>query len=579
MRAGPSPAGERTAFVGVVTVASAGVALWSAGEFGGWLCYGHWPPNHVSVAPILALAVLRHPAEPALAWSARARALLPPTWLLYALAALVLALGASLTVAVIASLQSLRNGGPLGEGVSGHGGRRPRPSGVGWARRRDLALLRVGGPGPGRLVLGRHPGIRRNRVWSLLATEARASVIVLGPSQSGKTSGLAVPAILEWNGPVLATSVKTDLVRDTLPWRQHQGRAWVYDPTLSTGLPASNWSPLGRCRDWQSARQVAAWLCGSARPRAGTMADDDFWYGAAAKLLAPHLLAAATGGRTIADVVRWIDAQDEEEVAILLEGAGVEEATRAAAASWARDDRTRSSIYTTAEMVLEAFADPTVAASACTCDIQASRLLEGGSTSLYICAPSHEQDRLRPVFATLVHEVLTAAFDLAGRAGRPLDPPLLVVLDEAANIAPLRDLDVLASTAASHGVQLLTVWQDLAQIQARYGDRHATVVNNHRAKLLLSGVSDPATLEYASRLLGEGVVGDASTTIDASGARSTTRAGRERRLLTDAELRRIKTNEAVLVYGHLRPARLQLRPWFRDATLRRRVRDPNPTGS
>jgi hypothetical protein len=68
-----------------------------------------------------------------------------------------------------------------------------------------------------------------------------------------------------------------------------------------------------------------------------------------------------------------------------------------------------------------------------------------------------------------------------------------VVLDEAANIAPLRDLDTLASTAAGQGIQLVSVFQDLAQISARYGERAATVVNNHRAKVLLSGISDPPT--------------------------------------------------------------------------------------
>ena len=36
------------------------------------------------------------------------------------------------------------------------------------------------------------------------------------------------------------------------------------------------------------------------------------------------------------------------------------------------------------------------------------------------------------------------------------------MLDEAGNIAPLRDLPGYASTARSHGISLVTVWQDLA---------------------------------------------------------------------------------------------------------------------
>ena len=60
--------------------------------------------------------------------------------------------------------------------------------------------------------------------------------------------------------------------------------------------------------------------------------------------------------------------------------------------------------------------------------------------------------------------------------GTPLDPPLLLVLDECANIAPLRDLATLASTGAGQGIQLISVFQDMAQIYAVYGRDHARKV-------------------------------------------------------------------------------------------------------
>jgi len=352
---------------------------------------------------------------------------------------------------------------------------------------------------------------------------------------------------------VLATSVKRDLVRDTIRARQARGPTWVYDPTGSTGLRSTTWSPLTACTSWQGARRTAAWLCSGARANPGAGGgDEDFWYAAAGKLLAPYLLAAALNGQDTGRLVRWIDTQEEREVAALL--AGHPAALSAATASWQRDERTRSSVFTTAEMVLEAFADPSVLASAASPTFDAGQLLDGSRATLYVCAPGHEQDRLRPVFATLLHTVMTAAYDAGD-----LDPPLLVVLDEAANIAPLRDLDSIASTAAGHGIQLVTVWQDLAQLRARYGERASTVVNNHRAKLVLSGISDPATLDYASRLIGDADIDDASLTIDAAGGRSTTRSRRERRLAPGAELRRIRPGHGVLVYGHLPPARVTLR--------------------
>ena len=187
--------------------------------------------------------------------------------------------------------------------------------------------------------------------------------------------------------------------------------------------------------------------------------------------------------------------------------------------------------------------------------------LLAGSNTLYLCAPAHDQRRLTPLFVAVIRQIVEHVYDRVARTGRPLDPPLLVVLDEAANIAPLTDLDALAATAAGHGVQLVTVWHDLAQITARFGPRATTVVNNHRAKLFLSGISDPSTLDYASHLIGEELVHLPAVTHGARNPSSTTYSPSQRKLAPPDSLRRIAPGEGVLVYGALPPARLHLRSW------------------
>ena len=62
-------------------------------------------------------------------------------------------------------------------------------------------------------------------------------MIVIAPSRSLKTTGLAISAILEWDGPVLATSVKTDLLQDTIDRRRDLGDVLVFDPTEATCPP------------------------------------------------------------------------------------------------------------------------------------------------------------------------------------------------------------------------------------------------------------------------------------------------------------------------------------------------------
>jgi len=434
------------------------------------------------------------------------------------------------------------------------------PRAARWARPADLADLEIGASGPppsGRLVLGR---VGRR----LVAAERSQSVIVFGPTQSHKTSGLAVPAILAWDGPVVAASVKGDLLEHTISHRRKVGDVHCFDPTGSTGQPAVAWSPLPASRTWPGARRAAATLTEVGRSQVGGMSDGDFWYATASRLLAPLLFAAATAGRDMADVIHWVETGVEDEVLDLLLRAGVPEAVDAARSAFAKEERQRSSIVTTLETLLEPFGG---AAPHGAPQFDPAALLAGAGT-LYLCAPAHDQRRLTPLFVGVLRSVLDHAYDRVARTGRPLDPPLLVVLDEAANIAPLPDLDALAATAAGHGVQLVTVWHDLAQITARFGPRATTVVNNHRAKVFLSGISDPGTLDYASHLIGDEEVHLPATTSSARSGGSTTRSPATRRLAPPDALRRIPPGQGVLVYRDLAPARLALRTWFTDPWLR-----------
>lgn len=526
---------------------SIGVIVWGAGEVAGFLSSGKWPGVSLSQMGRVVVRITQTPRDPAHAWPRGVRSMMPGPVLFYGVFICFVVGGALLGVTGWRTFRRF-----LGDPAS--------VSGSKWARLADLHSLIVSGPSRGRLILGR---VGRK----LIAAEQRQSVIVLGPTQSMKTTGFAIPSILEWEGPVLATSVKTDLVRDTIASRSQRGDVWIYDPTSSTEHQTSGWSPLEMCRDWRGAQRTAMWLAGASRTNGSGLSDADFWYAASAKLLGPHLFAAATSDRTMADVVRWVNTQEEKEVREALMAAGTAEAIDAATASWKREPRQRSSVYTTVETVLAAYEDPVVAHSAMTCAISPEVLLDGSERTLYVVAPSHEQRRLRPLFETLLQSVINHAFEHSSRSGRPLDPPLLVVLDEAANIAPLRDLDTLASTAASHGIQLVSVFQDLAQISTRYGERAQTVVNNHRAKIVLSGISDTQTLEYASRLLGDEEVMQSSVTRGAYGSRSTTESMAMRSIAPANVLRSIRPGEGVLVYGHLPAARIRLRPWFREKSL------------
>ena len=424
----------------------------------------------------------------------------------------------------------------------------------GWATRRDLAPLLVREATGDRVVLG----LTGRRV---VAAERLQSVLVVGPSQSGKTTGLAIPALADWQGPVLATSVKTDLVRETMAARSARGEVAVFDPTSVSGLETRSWSPLSEAMTWAGARRAADSLCSVGRKASG-IEDASYWHAAAERLLAPLLRAAAVVNGSMADVVRWLDEEAVNEPILALELAEERDAARVAKSCASMEERQRSSVYSTAQTILAAYGDPDVVASERRgSPISPGWLLGGGERprTLYCCAPARDQARLSPVFVALIRQVVDTAFDTAARDGRPLDPPLLLVLDEAANIAPIGDMDQILATAAGHGVSLVTVWQDLAQIEARYGERWATIVNNHRAKAICPGVADPRTLELLSSLIGDIEVAQRSTSRAGDGSWSESESAWRVPIAPAGWIRRMPPRHVLVVYGGMPPALVRMR--------------------
>jgi len=470
-------------------------------------------------------------------------------------------------------LRSIRPRPPGGAGrapAGGAGHRRPggreawAPTGAALARLQAKTTTDTN-----RIPLG-HTSSRRPLARRRLACEPFHSLAVIGPSQSGKTVSTVIPAILSWPGALIASSVKSDLLDATIAWRRQCGQVRCYDPAGALGQASATWSLVDGCREWRVARQVAerATRCALALPGGG---DGEFWRATAAKLLAPLLLAAAWLDADMAEVIRWVNLQEVHEVMAGLELAACPEAVDSMVAACQRDERQRSSVYTTLETVLEPFADALLAhrPGAARHRVDVDGLL-GGANTLYLCGPTHDQRRYKSILSLLLQQVLDTAMTSANANGGRLAVPLLVVLDEAAHVAAPEDLDALLATASSHGIQLVTVCQDLSQIDARYGSRAGTILNNHRAKLLLSGIGDYRTLEWASQVAGTREVEVLSRTVDPAGAVSTSSTSQPRNVVDPHALRTMGRRHALLVYGALAPVRLTIEPWWKDADLRRR---------
>ncbi len=475
---------------------------------------------------------------------------------------------------------------------------RRRPLGVDarprFAKARDLAPLLVRTAAPGRFIVarfGRH----------LLATEAtpahdekrkvrrgdRGALALIGPSRSGKTTA-AVGGILEWDGPAVLSSVKADLLGATHGWRSSLGKVHVFDPTDSTGLASARWSPVSQAGTFEGAQRAARALCDAA-PRGGVEGGTDFWIAQAEILLSGLLFVAHQSNRDMGKVAGWVLEQDQptdegtSEVRLDLDlamGCGnpvvmadAEKVSQAILAIWQMEERTRSSVYATAQTIVWPWSDLGVAASSRGESIELSWLLEEPNT-IYLCSPIEDQKRLAPAFGGLLNDLIAQAFRQVALTGKPLDPPLLIVVDEAGN-TPLRSLPEYASTLAGIGVLLVTIWQSLAQIETAYGRDADTILTNHLTKVFYAGLSDPASMNYVKQVLGDAEVETSSQSAgERPGSGSTSLATTRDALAPAHVLRQMRPGDALLVHGTLPPAHVRTRPFYRDRDLAARSDHP-----
>ena len=251
---------------------------------------------------------------------------------------------------------------------------------------------------------------------------------------------------------------------------------------------------------------------------------------------------------------------------------GAHAAYDAVSAFEAQADRTRSSIEATAQALLRAYRFARVARSARACEITADRLLDERAT-LYLIGDAKASKLLRPIFLALLSEVVDRAYERAtlgrrqARAARCCCASTRPATSRRCRTSPRSPRRRRATTSS---------WSRSSTTSprraSRYGQQAETVVNSHRARMLLPGVADLETLRYFAGLVGEEEARDQTRTTGAGRHQSRRRRGGAVRCVAPEALRQLPERHALLLYGRLRPAQIRLRMWFDDRRLRRLAR-------
>jgi type IV secretion system protein VirD4 len=361
--------------------------------------------------------------------------------------------------------------------------------------------------------------VGRQRVWSPIED---VTIRVGGP-RTGK-SGEIAGRILDAPGAVIATSTRTDLLELTGPVRSRVGPVWVFNPAALARLESTIvFDPLVGCEDAKTATARATdMVCGADAPDTDTSGDRAFWQGQAIRVLSGLLHAAALGGASMLDLQRWVSCPGDHaaEVQRFLRMSRQESIRVDALQFVTTNDRTRTSITSTIMPALGWLNDPHAGAAAGQTGPQPGPTLIDGEVrvteragfdvaellasrgTVYLLGA--EDSQVAPLVCALTGHIARTARQLASEmlAGR-LDPPLTLVLDEAALICPI-PLDKWTADMGGRNITIHIAVQSRAQLRQRWGDTGAAAIMSNAATLLVfGGGRDADDLSVYSTLAGE----------------------------------------------------------------------------
>ncbi len=408
--------------------------------------------------------------------------------------------------------------------------------------------------------------------------------------RSGKTTTLAVPVTLAAPGPVVLTSNKTEGWKETAALREAETgeRVWTFDPQRIAHTPQDWWwNPLRELRSVAEANRLAGHFV-------ATVEDDrrDIWGPAARELLATLLLAAAVSGGTLLDVYAWLADEATPIPGGLLREHGYDLLARTLRGTQDSPPETRGSVYFTARAATACLRDGQITAwvtpptgnstphrpdnpggtdNPDAAGGVAGPLVEfrpeafpGSRQTLYLLSKD-EGGSAGPLVAALTDRVLRCGVTAAEHRGGRLDPPMVLVLDEAANICRIADLPALYSHLGSRGIVPLTILQSYSQAVGVWGETGTKALwGAATVKLIGPGMDDPAFAEDLSRLVGDHDVPTVSRNTGGSGfgGGSRTHATRQQRILPASAVRELAKGRALLLATGAKPALLSLQPWY-----------------
>ena len=392
-------------------------------------------------------------------------------------------------------------------------------------------------------------------------TQRNMNVLVVGGSGSGKTRYFCKPNIYSANCSYLVTDPKGELLRSAgglLAAMGYEVRVFnLIDPGQSDG-----YNPFSYIRSEKDVLTLIDNLIKNTTPR-NASSNDPFWEKGEIALDSAFMLYLVSEAppeeqnfEMLIYMMNFAEVKEDDDqyrspLDMLFRALEEEQPNHVAVKQYKifkqAAGKTAKSIVVTAAVRLATFNIPQYADMTRTDEMDFGSLGEK-KKAIFCLIPVNDSSMnyLVGMLYTQCFQELYLRADTKYNGRLPV--PVRVIQDEWANVAQPESYPKILATCRSYNIGLNIIVQNIQQIKALYEKEWEGIIGNCDTLLFLGGGNEPTSLEFIVKLLGKETIATRTRgeTKGRSGSSSTNFQQTGRDLMTLDEVRKLKTNQAIL---------------------------------
>jgi type IV secretion system protein VirD4 len=434
----------------------------------------------------------------------------------------------------------------------------------------DLLMPLLAATGPhGRLLLG--VLAEAPYLVGLSVKHQESHILATAPTGAGKTSTFIIPALLSETGTrsMYINDVKGELIQQCAGHLARNHKVCIFAPTRPDISLCYN--PLAYIENMEDAEALARCWVENSRD---TGQRNEFWDDSARMLLTAAILHLKETEKNppLFRLAELFMRQKFDDLAAIFETSPSMQARAIAGSVFAnlgKNERLAGSIMVGMATRLYILYNEELAQVTAKNEIDFRDMLSG-PTAFFVSIPASEAQRLRPISAAYVMQLMR--FLQRSRVERERNNiSFAFYLDEFSNTGRIPNFGKYISLVRSDRIAFILVIQNFEQLIDTYGEEEAKSIRANCNTQIIFPAMGKGETEYYSELLGKTTVFTWSYNESMGLLEGAKHQDHERPLMAPDELRTMPLGSLIVIHGNIPPIRLTTAPYFKLPWLCQRI--------